>query len=127
MLCVIEDCNDCAAEEAEKARRGHECGEVCELIGEGRRANPERHQLTHQPLLCDDCGSVIADGAYAAHDGLRESVCPIGCCLILTCKACGSDWGGMGPVMCPHCNPTGARWRPERVKRIHRQYATRRR
>lgn len=53
-----------------------------------------------------------------------DAVCATGCCITVLCAGCNAEWCSMGPIGCPTCSPLK---RPQRITKLHRDYARRRR
>lgn len=104
----VEGCSECAADEEWLLSQGHKCGEPsplwstwCEVLGQSRRDDPEFHEMSHRPLLCDDCGGILDN--RRGLDRIESRPCPSGQCVEHVCGYCGALISSSGPVGCPVC------------------------
>lgn len=132
MRCValIEGCAECEREGDWKEKNGHECGEpgerfvnFCQLKFKQRGRDEEYHEISHRPVRCDQCKSILWD--RMGYDVMTRNLCPAKMCTQTRCPYCKAIWMEAGPVNCPSCGSFYVP--PESLRRMRRLYKARRR
>lgn len=100
---MIDGCERCQRRMGNRRPEGHECDDLCRLLGEMIQGDEEGHEAWHRTEFCPDCGTsrINDDGTHRTVD--RR--CKYDKCREWHCPECDSLQGSDGPVSC-RCNST---------------------